>query len=70
VGEGIRSAHFAFRSECKIDLIDLKTVKPEFSDTLDELADVTQQFINNLPQSPLDIRQHIMKNLLVKFGFI
>jgi hypothetical protein len=28
-------------------LIDLKTVKPEFSDTLDELVDVTQKRINN-----------------------
>lgn len=47
MGEGIRSAHFAFHSGCEIELIGLKTVKPEFSDSLDELVDVTQQRINH-----------------------
>jgi hypothetical protein len=45
VGEGVRYGHFAFCSECKIELIDLKIVKPEFSDTLDELVGETQKQI-------------------------
>jgi hypothetical protein len=46
VGGGVRSAHFTTCSECKIKLVDLKTVKPELTGTLDELVDVTRQRIN------------------------
>ena len=57
MGEDIRSAFLPFILSARSNRLILKTVKPEFSDTLDELVDVTQQCINHSLELLRDITQ-------------